>query len=160
MLQRLYPLSCSLWENGGSRKQDLATTKDWQHGTDGQEERNDVDMQGRSAALNTDKRRGYWWDHCCIISYGAIHLQPTLKDNILLKLPEWLLQLNENFFFITSFTDPCRCNPYGFLSSEQYNSSDFDNPGSVEIRASKYISVAPLLRTLQYVLRQFQSEWR
>ncbi|ROL49970.1 hypothetical protein DPX16_6378 [Anabarilius grahami] len=52
-------ISCSLSENRGSRKQDLATTKDWQHGTDGPEERNDVDMQRRSATLNTDKRRGY-----------------------------------------------------------------------------------------------------
>ncbi len=42
--------------------------------------------------------------------------------------------------------------------------SELFNPGSFEIRASKYISAAPLLRTLLHVSRQFQSEtfseWR
>ncbi len=45
-----------------------------------------------------------------------------------------------------------------------YSRNTFFNPGSLKIRAFKYISATPLLRTLLQVSGQFQSEmsreWR
>ncbi len=50
----------------------------------------------------------------------------------------------------------CYVAVYG--GSESSISSKISNPGSLEIRSSKYISAAPLLRTLLHVSQQFQSE--